>query len=35
MAKVILFWSDSMYKIDKVIKLFKKLPQRILGEFLG
>ena len=35
MANVILLWSDSLppYEIIKVIKLFKKLPQRILGDF--
>ena len=35
MANVILLWYDSpRYKIVKVIKLFKKFPQRILGVFL-
>ena len=31
MVNVTLLWS-STYKIVKVIKLFKKLPQRILGD---
>ena len=31
MVNVILLWS-STYKIVKVIKLFKKLPRKILGD---
>ena len=35
MANIILLCSDSLlpYKIVKVIKPFKKLPRRILGDF--
>ena len=30
---LVVVWQSYMYKIVKVIKLFKKLPQRILGDF--
>ena len=35
MANVILLWSDSLLriKLSNGLKLFKKLPQRILGHF--
>ena len=31
---LIVVLQSSTYKIVKVLKLFKKLPQRILGDFL-
>ena len=31
---LIVVLQSSSYKIVKVLKLFKKLPQRILGDFL-
>ena len=37
MVNLILLWSDSLLRVKlsnlKVIKLLKKLPQRILGDF--